>query len=92
MSQIDTMPTRRLSRLTKGRRRTRISLMLWVTLSSASSSKQYTIQLWILSVALGPTLRHARVPSAHLTDALVLAVGRVGATVMPQVLFPQSGH
>ena len=51
----------------------------------------YILQMWILPVAWGPVLRHALVPSALPPDALVLAAGIVGATVMPHALFLHSG-
>lgn len=51
----------------------------------------YILQMWMLPVAWAPALRHALVPSALPPDALVLAAGIVGATVMPHALFLHSG-
>src|SRR5688500_16978767 len=49
MSPSDTMPTRRFSRLTTGRRRTLMSPMFCATWSRSSSSKQYFTSLLITS-------------------------------------------
>src|SRR5262245_1803228 len=49
MSPSEMMPTRRLSRLSTGRRRTLMSAMLWATSSISSSSKQYITPSWLIT-------------------------------------------
>lgn len=51
----------------------------------------YIIQVWMLPIAWGAALRQAVMPSAMPPDALMLAAGIVGATVMPHALFLHSG-
>jgi manganese transport protein len=50
----------------------------------------YLAELWLAHPPLGPVLHHAVVPGFAGTDSVLLAVGILGATVMPHVIYLHS--
>jgi manganese transport protein len=51
----------------------------------------YAIEMFIAPVAWGDVARHAVVPSLPDAEALTIAVGIIGATVMPHAIYLHSG-
>ena len=50
----------------------------------------YLVEIFVRQPALGPSLKHAVVPQFGSSEAVLLSVGILGATVMPHVIYLHS--